>query len=280
MVFLSQISELEAEKDQLQDELQQVRRLLEAQKCQTARLEFDRLDKDNELQRLKKSAEKTISCFRQLEKEKIELEVENAKMQSFVHISKMTSQKFEDSERQRQDLEEQVEMASKERVKLEKEISRMRQNLDVKETLLEDVTSKMRVLELDHKSLQGYMEQAKNMTARVKELQKENKELIVEATSDKKALSALREVGYRFTFFLSIFVFTESGIVDTFYSFSDLLDLTSWWWWWWWWCRPHPVREHAQDLRPPLGARPASPPTRQAAQPPPRGSSTNPRPLA
>ena len=26
----------------------------------------------------------------------------------------------------------------------------------------------------------------------------------------------------------------------------------------WWWCRPHPVREHAQDLRPPLGARPAS----------------------
>ena len=49
---------------------------------------------------------------------------------------------------------------------------------------------------------------------------------------------------------------------------------------WWWWCRPHPVREHAQDLRPPLGARQASPPTRQAAQPPPRGSSTNPRPLA
>ena len=47
----------------------------------------------------------------------------------------------------------------------------------------------------------------------------------------------------------------------------------------WWWCRPHPVHEHAHDLRPPLGARPASPPTRQAAQPPPRGSSTNPRPL-
>ena len=47
----------------------------------------------------------------------------------------------------------------------------------------------------------------------------------------------------------------------------------------WWWCRPHPVREHAQDLRPPLGARPASPPTRQAAQPPPRGPSTNPIPL-
>ena len=26
------------------------------------------------------------------------------------------------------------------------------------------------------------------------------------------------------------------------------------------WCRPYPVHEHAQDLRPPLGARPASPP--------------------
>ena len=48
---------------------------------------------------------------------------------------------------------------------------------------------------------------------------------------------------------------------------------------WWWWCRPHPVHEHAQDLRPPLGARPASPPTRQASQPPPRGPSTNPKPL-
>ena len=48
---------------------------------------------------------------------------------------------------------------------------------------------------------------------------------------------------------------------------------------WWWWCRPHPVHEHAQDHIPLLGARPASPPTRQAAQPPPRGPSTNPRPL-
>ena len=48
---------------------------------------------------------------------------------------------------------------------------------------------------------------------------------------------------------------------------------------WWWWCRPHPVREHAQDLRPPLRARPASSPTHQAAQPPPWGPSTNPRPL-
>ena len=36
----------------------------------------------------------------------------------------------------------------------------------------------------------------------------------------------------------------------------------------WWWFRPHPVREHAQDLRPPLGARTVSPPTRQAPQPP------------
>ena len=47
----------------------------------------------------------------------------------------------------------------------------------------------------------------------------------------------------------------------------------------WWWCRPHPVHEHAQDLRPSLGARQASPPTRQAAQLPTRGLSTNPRPL-
>ena len=38
--------------------------------------------------------------------------------------------------------------------------------------------------------------------------------------------------------------------------------------WWWWWCRPHPVREHAQDLRPPLGARPASPHTSSSAATP------------
>ena len=68
------------------------------------------------------------------------------------------------------------------------------------------------------------------------------------------------------------------GLPSHFYKFVIFLDqdklvvVVSWWW-----CRPHPVREHAQDLRPPLGARPASPPTRQAAQPPPRGPSTNPR---
>ena len=41
---------------------------------------------------------------------------------------------------------------------------------------------------------------------------------------------------------------------------------------WWWWCRPHPVREHAQDLRPPLGARPASPPNTSSSAATPTGS--------
>ena len=69
----------------------------------------------------------------------------------------------------------------------------------------------------------------------------------------------------------SIATMTTIATINVFSSAKQYL--------WWWWCRPHPVREHAQDLRPPLGVRPASPPTRQAAQPPPRGPSTNPRPL-
>ena len=71
--------------------------------------------------------------------------------------------------------------------------------------------------------------------------------------------------------------YSDLGVSEPTVSKLSTLTVKSWWWWW---CRPHPLREHAQDLRPPLGARPASPPTRQAAQPPPRGSSTNPRPLA
>ena len=39
-----------------------------------------------------------------------------------------------------------------------------------------------------------------------------------------------------------------------------------------WWCRPHPVREHAQDIRPPLGARPASPPHTSSSAATPTGS--------
>ena len=52
----------------------------------------------------------------------------------------------------------------------------------------------------------------------------------------------------------------DCALVDDDQSWERLTRFVTAALWWWWWCRPHPVREHAQDLRPPLGARPASPP--------------------
>ena len=38
--------------------------------------------------------------------------------------------------------------------------------------------------------------------------------------------------------------------------------------WWWWWCRPNPVREHAQDLRPRSGPAQLLPHTSSSAATP------------
>ncbi|XP_070181839.1 girdin-like isoform X2 [Littorina saxatilis] len=192
----AKVAELESEKDLLNKEIQQVRKLLESQKASKAKqeqLEFDLLDLDNEKQRVQKTLEVTTKRLQQLEKDNGDIEVENEQLQKEIEALKMSSKKLEGREMESKELEEELDKAHKEKQTLEKENRKLRQTLDVKETSLDDLNTKLRALEHDHKALKRNVEQMRATASRVKELEKENKDLFMEMNSDRKTVATLRE---------------------------------------------------------------------------------------
>ncbi|XP_076464558.1 uncharacterized protein LOC143296482 [Babylonia areolata] len=192
----TKVAELESEKDLLNKEIQQVRKLLESQKAQKAKqeqLEFELLDLDNENQRVQKTLEVTTKRLQQLEKDNSDLEGENETLQKQIEAFKMSSRKLQDREKESQELEGELERVQKDKAGLEKEGRRLRQALDAKETALDEATGRLQALEHDHKALKRSMEHLRSSAARVKELEKENRDVFTELNADRKTVATLRE---------------------------------------------------------------------------------------
>ncbi|KAK7506972.1 hypothetical protein BaRGS_00001823 [Batillaria attramentaria] len=192
----TKVAELESEKDLLNKEIQQVRKLLESQKAQKAKqeqLEFDVIDLNNENQRLQKTLEVTTKRLQQLEKDNSDIEAENEQLQKQIESFKMSSRKLEDREKESQELETELDKVQKDKAALEKENRKLRQSLDVKESSLDELSSKFRTLEADHKTLRRSLEQMQATATRLKELEKENKDMFQEMNADRRTLATLRE---------------------------------------------------------------------------------------
>lgn len=81
-----------------------------------------------------------------------------------------------------------------ERKQLEKEARRLWQQLEVKEGVLEETALRLASLEKEGITKEKELERLKEVTGKVKELERENKELQKQATIDKRTLVTLREV--------------------------------------------------------------------------------------
>ena len=64
----------------------------------------------------------------------------------------------------------------------------------MKDTTIDECSSKISTLERESKRLKKDLESTSQITARVKELEKENREIIQQSMMDKRTLVALREV--------------------------------------------------------------------------------------
>ena len=191
------MAELEGEKDLLSKELHQVRKLLDSHKAHKAKqeqLEFDILDLDNENQRVQKTLEVTTKRLQQLEKDNADMEAENDGLQKQLESLKMSSKQLAERERESRELEGELALTHKDKATLEKDNRKLRQTLEVKEVSLDEMATKLRTLEHDHKSLKRSAEQMRAAADRVKELEKENKDMFTELNSDRKTVATLREV--------------------------------------------------------------------------------------
>ncbi|XP_031730989.1 girdin isoform X1 [Anarrhichthys ocellatus] len=189
-------AQLEAENRELESERSHLKRsmeLLRASSKKTERLEMSYQGLDTENQRLQKSLENSSKKIQQLEEELQEVETENQTLQRNLEELKISSKRLEQLEQENKVLEQESSQLEKDKKFLEKENKRLRQQAEIRDSKLDDDNQRISTLEKENRTMGKEMIFFRDSCTRVKDLERENKELVKLSTIDKKTLNALRE---------------------------------------------------------------------------------------
>ncbi|XP_068182840.1 girdin-like isoform X3 [Antennarius striatus] len=189
-------AQLEAENRELESERSQMKRSLELLKAslkKTERLEVSYQGLDTENQRLQKALENSSKKIQQLEAELQEVETENQTLQRNLEELKISSKRLEQLEQENKTLEQESSQLEKDKKLLEKENKRLRQQAEIRDSKLEDNNQRISSLEKENRTMGKEMIFFRDSCTRVKDLERENKELVKQNTIDKKTLITLRE---------------------------------------------------------------------------------------
>ncbi|XP_059215244.1 girdin isoform X2 [Centropristis striata] len=189
-------AQLEAENRELESERSQMKRsleLLKASSKKTERLEMSYQGLDTENQRLQKALENSSKKIQQLEAELQEVETENQTLQRNLEELKISSKRLEQLEQENKSLEQESSQLEKDKKLLEKENKRLRQQAEIRDAKLEDDNQRITSLEKENRTMGKEMIFFRDSCTRVKDLERENKELVKLGSIDKKTLIALRE---------------------------------------------------------------------------------------
>ncbi|XP_074501556.1 girdin isoform X1 [Sebastes fasciatus] len=189
-------AQLEAENRELESERSQMKRsleLLKASSKKTERLEVSYQGLDTENQRLQKALENSSKKIQQLEVELQEVETENQTLQRTLEELKISSKRLEQLEQENKTLEQESSQLEKDKKLLEKENKRLRQQAEIRDSKLDDDNQRISALEKENRTMGKEMIFFRDSCTRVKDLERENKELVKLGTIDKKTLNALRE---------------------------------------------------------------------------------------
>ncbi|TSN95650.1 Girdin [Bagarius yarrelli] len=182
--------ELESEKNQMQRNLE----LLKASSKKTERLELSYQGLDSENQRLQKALENSGRKIQQLEGELRDLESENQSLQRNLEELKISSKRLEQLEKENKVLEQESSQLEKDKKQLEKENKRLRQQAEIRDSKLDEDSQRISQLEKENRTLSKEVSSLQDSYNRVKDLERDNKELVKQATIDKKTLATLREL--------------------------------------------------------------------------------------
>ncbi|XP_063348103.1 girdin-like isoform X2 [Pelmatolapia mariae] len=189
-------AQLEAENRELESEKSQLKRsleLLKASSKKTERLEVSYQGLDTENQRLQKALENSSKKIQQLEAELQEVESENQSLQHNLEELKISSKRLEQLEQENKALELESSQLEKDKKFLEKENKRLRQQAEIRDSKLDDSNQRIATLEKENRTMGKEMIFFRDSCTRVKDLEREKKELVKQATIDKKTLVTLRE---------------------------------------------------------------------------------------
>uniref|UniRef100_A0A8C2BPT4 Coiled-coil domain containing 88A n=2 Tax=Cyprinus carpio TaxID=7962 RepID=A0A8C2BPT4_CYPCA len=196
--------ELEMEVHRLEREKESLQKRLAALAITCGKVEV--LEKENaeleaESRKLKKAADGLRNVSYQLEvleKENTQLdeentEVENQSLQQSLEELRISSKGLEQLAQENAALEQENNQLEKDKKQLEKENKRLRQQAEIRDSKLDEDNLRISHLEKENRTLGKEVTALKDMCGHVKDLEKDNKELVKQATIDKKTLVTLRE---------------------------------------------------------------------------------------
>uniref|UniRef100_UPI00398F3554 protein Daple-like n=1 Tax=Pristiophorus japonicus TaxID=55135 RepID=UPI00398F3554 len=181
--------ELEKEKEELRKKVE----LLRALTRKSERLEISYQSLDSENQRLQQALDNSNTKIQQLEKEVQDTENENHVLQKNLKELKISSKRLEKLDKDSKVLEHEAAQLEKDKRTLDKENKRLWQQVELKDAILDENSLKLSSLEKEKRTLEKEVGKYKETTNKVKELEVDNKELLKQATINKRTLATLRE---------------------------------------------------------------------------------------
>ncbi|KAM6069734.1 protein Daple isoform 2-T2 [Theristicus caerulescens] len=192
----TKMAQIEAENKDLEREKEDLRKnveMLKAMSKKSERLELSYQSVNSENQRLQQILENSSKKIQELEKEVQGMESENQVLQRNLEELKISAKQLERLEKENKALEQEMAQLEKDKKMLEKEAKRLWQQVELKDAILDDSTVKLAAAEKEIKTLEKETARFRDSSNKLKEFEKDNKDLIKQVTIDKRTLATLRE---------------------------------------------------------------------------------------
>ncbi|XP_074921961.1 protein Daple [Chelonoidis abingdonii] len=192
----TKMAQIEEENKELEKEKEELRKNVEMLKIlgkKSERLELSYQSVNCENQRLQQILENSSKKTQELEKELQGMESENQVLQRKLEELKISSKRLERLEKENKVLEQEVSQLEKDKKMLERETKRLWQQMELKDAILDDNTVKLAAVEKENRTLEKEMARFRDSSNKMKEFEKDNKDLIKQVTIDKRTLATLRE---------------------------------------------------------------------------------------
>ncbi|XP_059735036.1 protein Daple isoform X4 [Bos taurus] len=192
----AKVAQMERENQELEREKQELRKSVELLKAlgkKSERLELSYQSLSAENLRLQQSLDSGSQKAQALERELGQLEAENQGLRRDLEALRLAHRQLERAEQERKALEQEVAQLEKDKKLLEKEARRLWQQVELKDAVLDDSSAKLSAAERESRALDKELARCRDAAGKLKELEKDNRDLTKQVTMHTRTLTTLRE---------------------------------------------------------------------------------------
>ncbi|XP_075386728.1 protein Daple isoform X2 [Tenrec ecaudatus] len=192
----AKVAQLERETQELQREKEELSGSVERLKAlgrKSERLEISYQGVSAENLRLQQSLESSDRKAQSLAQERQELEAENQALQRDLEALRLANKQLERIEQDKKALQQEVAQLEKDRKSLEKETKRLWQQVELKDSALDESAARLSAAEREGRALDKELARCRDAASKLKELEKDNRDLTKQLTMHTRTLTTLRE---------------------------------------------------------------------------------------